>query len=140
MPAFSLATLIRALLVWLVIIAAESISGAIRNLLTTPETDFALRQAAVFLGAAMIFAITWLLMGWMRIHTARGALAVGVLWVVLTVGFEIVIGRLMGLSWARIGSDYDLAHGGLMPLGLAFMALTPWAVRRFRFRRSLETL
>ena len=45
-----------------------------------------------------------------------------------------LVGRRLG--WARIAADYDLLHGGLMPLGLLAMALTPWAVRRLKARRG----
>lgn len=135
MPAFGFATLIRALLVWLVIIAAESVHGTIRRLLFSPEVDFAIRQFSVLIGAVMIFAITWALLDWIRIRTARGALAVGAVWVGLTVSFELALGRLTGVGWDRIAADYDLANGGLMPLGLLAMGLTPWAVRRLKGRR-----
>lgn len=135
MPAFSLAALLRALLVWLAIIAAESVHGALRRLLLSPEVDFALRQVSVLIGAVIIFAITWIFLDWIRIRTARGALAIGAFWVALTFAFEIGLGRVMGLGWNRIFADYDLAHGGLMPLGLLAMGLTPWAVRQLQKRR-----
>jgi hypothetical protein len=38
--------------------------------------------------------------------------------------------RATGASWREILIDYDLLHGGMMPLGLLAMALTPWTVRR----------
>jgi len=136
MPAFSLSALLRALAVWLLIIASESVHGAARRLLLSPELDFALRQLAVLVGAAMIFAITWFVFPWMRLRTSRGALAVGTLWVALTLAFEVGLGSLMGLGWGRFAADYDLTHGGLMPLGLLAMALTPWAVRRLRAGRQ----
>ena len=136
MPAFSLAALIRALLVWLAIIAAESVHGALRRALLSPQVDFALRQLSVSIGTAMIFAITWIFIDWMRIRTPRGALVIGALWVALTLAFDLALGRLMGLPWSRIAADYDLLHGGLMPLGLLALGLTPWAVRRLRARRE----
>lgn len=136
MPLPNLAALVRALLVWLLIMAVETAQGAARELLASPALEFAVRQVAVIVSAGVIFAITWLCMRWMRIRTALGALAVGFLWVVLTLAMELGLGRAMGLSWARIFSDYDLLHGGLMPLGLAFMAITPWLVRRLQPRRE----
>jgi len=135
MPGFSLPALLRALAVWLLIIAAESVQGAMRRLLLSPEIEFAVRQVSVLAGALVIFAITWVCLRWMRIRTAGEALAVGVFWVVMTLGFEILVGRAMRLGWDRIFADYDLVHGGLMPLGLLAMALTPWAVRRLQARR-----
>jgi hypothetical protein len=127
-----LAALLRALVVWLLIIAAASLQGAARHLLLSPEMQAALRQASVVAEAVVIFAITWVCMSWLRIRSMRGALGVGLAWVALTVAFELGLGRLMGASWPQILSDYDLAHGGLMPLGLLAMGLTPWAVRRLQ--------
>ncbi|WP_293900277.1 hypothetical protein [Phenylobacterium sp.] len=135
MPAFSLSVLLRALIVWLAVIASESLNGALRRVVLNPDIDFALRQGSVVVGAVMIFVITWFFLDWIRIRTARGALAMGALWVALTFAFELALGRLTGLGWARILADYDLIHGGLMPLGLLAMGLTPWAVRRLKAGR-----
>ncbi|TAJ73603.1 MAG: hypothetical protein EPO51_04745 [Phenylobacterium sp.] len=132
----SIPALLRALLIWLMIIAVESAQGAMRHLLVSPEADFMVRQASVFIGALVIFAITWVCLRWMRLRTAGEALGVGGLWVALTLLFEIGVGRLLGLGWDRILADYDLLHGGLMPLGLLAMALTPWAARSLQARRS----
>src|SRR5439155_22201685 len=42
-------------------------------------------------------------------------LGVGLLWVVLTVSFEVGLGRLvLGLPWDRITEDYDLTRGGFL--------------------------
>ncbi|WP_293678655.1 hypothetical protein [uncultured Phenylobacterium sp.] len=136
MPAFSLPALLRAVLVWLVIIVAESAHGAIRRLLFSPEATFTIRQLSVLVGAIMIFAITWVFLDWIRIRTARGALAIGAVWVVLTAAFEVALGRLTGLGWDRILADYDLTRGGLMGLGLLAMGLTPWAVRQLQDGRA----
>jgi hypothetical protein len=135
MPAGLLA-LLRVLLVWVLIMVAESAQGALRRLVTDPDLAFWIRQASVLLGAVVIFAITWACLRWMRIRTAAGALAVGGLWVILTLAFEVGLGRILGLGWRRILADYDLLHGGLMPLGLLAMALTPWAVRRLQAGRA----
>lgn len=124
--------LIRAILIWLLIMAVESVQGMLRRLLFNDQVDFVVRQGSVVIGVLVIFAITWVSMRWMRLRSGFGALYVGALWVALTLAFELQLGRAMGLSWTRILSDYDLAHGGLMPLGLAAMAVTPWLVRRLQ--------
>lgn len=132
MPVINPPLLLRAVAVWLLFILAETVQGGVRQVLSAPETEFVVRQASVLLGAVVLFAITWFSLRWMRIASAGGALAVGLAWVGLTLGFEIGLGRLLGLGWSRILADYDLLHGGLMPLGLLAMALTPWLVRRLR--------
>ena len=46
--------------------------------------------------------------------------------------FEFALGRATGASWSRILSDYNPTHGGFMLLGLAFMFITPWLTRKLR--------
>lgn len=124
----------RAVLVWLLIIAAETVQGAARHLLLSPALEQALRQLSVIVGVIVIFAITWACLPWMRIRSTRQALAVGAMWALLTLAFEFGVGWLTGADWSRILADYDLPHGGLMPLGLLAMALTPWTVWRLQTR------
>lgn len=136
MPGFSLSALLRALALWLLIMLAETAQGALREWLASPAIAFAARQAAVLIGIVVIFAITWFGLPWVRLRSAAGALSVGLLWAALTVGFEVGLGRALGLGWDRILGDYDLLRGGLMPLGLLAMALTPWLVHRLQQRSS----
>lgn len=131
-----IASLVRAVLVWMLFILAESVQGALRRTLMSPGLEMLVRQASVVVGVVLIFAITWFAMRWLRIRSNAGALAVGVFWVALTVAFEVVLGRVMGAPWSRILGDYDLSQGSLMPLGLLAMALTPWMVRRLQTRRA----
>jgi hypothetical protein len=54
-------------------------------------------------------------------------------WLILTLVFEIAFGRaVMHATWQRIGSDYDLAHGGLLPIGLLLLALAPLITAKAR--------
>lgn len=123
----------RAILVWMLIVLAETGHGAIRQLLVAPVIgDLPARQIGVFIGCGIIFAIAWLTARWMGARTRRSQWQAGVLWVALTLAFEIILGRMLGLSWFRILSDYNLARGGLMLIGLAFMFTAPrlaWALR-----------
>lgn len=127
--------LIRALLVWLLLILVESGQGALRHFLLSEATQIALRQTSVVIGAAVIFAITWFAMPWLRVRSARGAMIIGLGWMALTLVFELGVGRLTGASWSEIASDYDVPHGGIMPLGLLAMAFTPLAIRQLQTRR-----
>ncbi len=134
----------RALAVWCLIILAESIHGTLRTLFLAPLVgDFPARQISVFTGAVIIFTITWLTMPWLRRASSIAASTpttatrsiwwtIGAMWVVLTVIFEISLGRALGLSWQRIVEDYNLAQGGLMAFGLAAMLATPWLVARLK--------
>jgi hypothetical protein len=120
----------RALAVWLVIAFTESLHGALRRLLVEPQLgDLAARQLSVATGSLLVLLIAWIFRRWMRLASARQCVAVGLLWVALTLAFEIGLGLALGLGWERIASDYDLAQGGLMPLGLLAMAMAPLLAR-----------
>lgn len=121
---------LRAVLVWLLIILAESVQGALRRAVFGPEAALAVRQASVVSGVIVVFLIAWLFRRWLPLRSTAAALAVGALWAVLTLAFELGLGRALGLSWRALAADYDVARGGLMPLGLLSMALVPWIVRR----------
>jgi hypothetical protein len=66
---------------------------------------------------------------------ARAHLIVGTVWVILTITFEITLGRALGMPWSRILEDYNLMQGGLMPIGLLAMWATPWTVGRMALKR-----
>ena len=90
------------------------------------------RQFGVPVACVIIFVIAWLTARWMGATTRRQQFTIGAFWVVLTLVFEFVLGRAMGMSWSRMLSDYNPAHGGFMLLGLAFMFITPWLTRKLR--------
>ena len=124
----------RAVVVWLVIILAEAIHGAARAVFLEPQVgDFRARQVAVFTGSAMILIIATLFIRWMRASSLRELLGVGSLWLGLTLAFEIGLGRLvMGYSWERIASDYNLTEGGLLPVGMLILTLSPVIAAKLR--------
>jgi hypothetical protein len=119
--------LLRASIVWLVMIAVETIHGILRTLFLVPLVgDLPARQIGVPIGVLLVFLIAFLFVRWLGANTRLQLVAVGLLWVVLTVLFEIVLGRLvLGLSWDRISEDYDITRGGFMGLGLVIMAVSP---------------
>jgi hypothetical protein len=126
--------LFRALVVWLVIIAVETIHGILRTLLLVPWIgEFPARQVSVLTGSLLIFGITFLFVRWMTAKTGLQLLAVGMLWVALTLLFEIGLGRLvLNLSWDRLTEDYAITRGGLLGFGLLFMAISPLLAAKLR--------
>lgn len=126
--------LLRVLIVWLVIIIAETFHGILRAILLQPLVgDFQARQISVFTGSLMILIITILFIRWISAETTKSLLAVGFLWLALTVLFELIFGRIvMGLSWERIFEDYNMARGGLLPLGLVVLLLSPFIASKVR--------
>lgn len=130
--------LLRAFAVWLVIVAVESAHGTLRELFLAPLVgEFRARQIAVFTGSLLILAVACLLVRWMRAGTTGRLLTTGFLWLFLTLLFEFGLGLfILGYSWERMASDYDLSRGGLMPFGLVLMTLAPLIAARLRGLKS----
>lgn len=132
-PNFSL--LIRAVLVWVLIMLAETVHGVLRRLLLTPDVAHAVRQISVLVGVVIIVVVAWLLRRWIASGNVRQLVVIGVLWAVLTLVYEFSLGLAFGMSWPEMLADYDLTQGGIMSLGLLAMALTPWLVQRLDRRQ-----
>jgi hypothetical protein len=126
--------LMRGMAVWLVLIAAEIAHGVTRAIWLVPLVgDWRARQIGVGTGTIINFAVAALFIRWIRPRNDGDALRVGALWLLLTLAFELAFGRFVAhASWERIGSDYDLFHGGLLPLGLIMLGLAPLAVAKLR--------
>lgn len=125
---------LRAFLIWWLLVATEVVHGTLRTLLLTPALgDLRARQLSVFTGSFLILAIACLTIRWLGARSRPALLAVGLLWLALMLTFEIVLGRvLLGYPWARIPADYDLGHGGLLPLGMLILTLSPLIAARLR--------
>lgn len=130
----------KALLTWFLIVVAESIHGTLRQLFVAPILgDLPARQLGVLIGSAIVFTIAWATVRWIDAKSFAEQSRVGLVWVALTVIFEFSLGRALGYLPERILSDYNMAEGGFMGLGLLFMlfapALAAW-VRGFGSHRS----
>ena len=123
----------RASLVWMLIILAETGHGVVREVFIAPAIGgLRARQLGVAIGCVIIFIIAWLTARWMGASSRRQQFRVGAYWVLLTLVFEFLLGRAWGMSWSRIFADYNPMHGGYMLFGLAFMFLAPWITKRLR--------
>lgn len=118
---------LRALAVLALIILAETVNGTVRTLAIAPLVgDFTARQIGTFTGCALIALIAWAARPWLNARSPRAQWAVGALWVAVMLAFELALGRLVaGASWARLVSDYNLAQGGLLGLGMAWLLCAP---------------
>ena len=120
--------------VWLVLVAVESVNGTVRTLWIAPRVgDFRARQIGAFTASLLIVAIACWFSNWMRLRGVREQLQAGLLWVALMLGFELLFGHyVFGMTWAKLAQDYDLLHGGLLPLGFVVLMLAPWIGARVR--------
>ena len=129
--------LLRALVVWLLFITVESVLGTLRILFLEPRMGAKPAQWTGFVtGSAALLIVAYLLVGWIRAKRWAELLKIGVLWVVLTFSFEMIIGYLRGRSWQSLLADYDIAHGGLMAIALVLVLFAPLIAAWLRNSRA----
>jgi hypothetical protein len=118
--------LLRALVVWLVFIAVESVLGTLRVLFLEPRLGAEPAQWTGFVtGSAALLIVAYLFIEWIRIPRWAALLEIGMLWVALTFAFEMAIGHVRGRSWQSLLAGYDIAHGGLMAIALVLVLFAP---------------
>jgi hypothetical protein len=127
--------ILRALVVWVVIIAVETIHGVIRQTLIAPAVgDLPARQIGVFVGSVLILAVVWLFVDWLHAYSFKSKIVIGLFWCALTFAFEVLLGLSLGFRTERIFADYDLTQGGFMLFGMIVLAFSLVIVSKFRAR------
>lgn len=127
---------LRGVLIWMVIIVAEIFHGIVRAVVLVPMVgEFRSNQIGVFTGSIVILLIAGLSIRWIGATRHFDLIIVGSVWLLLTVAFEVLFGRLvMDLSWQRLLANYNVLAGGLMPLGLVVLLFAPWIASKIRPR------
>ena len=121
---------VRAISIWLLIMLVETLHGILRGIFLVPLTgQIRANQIGVGIGSILIFIITLITIKWLKTDRPVDLFIIGLLWVLLTIIFEISPGYATG-GWERVLTDYDLRQGGLMPFGLLIMMLSPLAAIR----------
>lgn len=125
---------VRGIVVWLVFILAESLNGTVRIFWLVPSLgDVRAEQISFVTGSILVLAIATLFIRWLQAARVSQLLSVGMLWMVLTLAFEIALGRVIfGYSWEQIAANFKAIDGGLMPFELVLLTLAPLIAARIR--------
>jgi hypothetical protein len=116
----------RALAIWVVLVLVESIHGVARRLFLEPQLgDLRARQVSVFTGSLLITLVFWITLERLGKQPASRWWLLGLLWLGLTLTFELTLGRATGLSWERIASDFDPQRGGFLGFGMLVILVGP---------------
>ena len=85
--------------------------------------DLRSRQLGVATGTVMIFLAAVAAARLIDAASVRTLLGVGVMWVALTLAFEVGLGLVLGIPVQRVLADYRLSEGGYLGVGMMFMLL-----------------
>jgi len=112
--------------IWLMLVVVESLHGTMRRLVLEPCLgDLLARQVSVLTGAVLIVIVFWFTLRWVGPQPNRRWWGMGLLWLTMTLAFEIGLGRAVGSSWDRMASDFDPRRGGFLAFGMLVILVAP---------------
>lgn len=117
---------------WLLMPIIGIINGTIRqyaysNALGELRAHQVSTVTGIFLFGLYIWALT---LTW-KIRSSAEAIAIGLIWLTLTIAFEFLFGHyVMKHPWSRLLHDYNLFEGRLWVLVLLWVTLAPYLFRK----------
>lgn len=120
--------------IWAAFIPIAIANGLIREKLLAPVLGSRLALPLSGLsGAALFFLLVHVSLPWVGPLPVRRSLAIGLVWLVMTVAFEFLFGRFVaGKPWRELLQAYDPTTGNLWLLVLLVIALSPVSVVALR--------
>jgi hypothetical protein len=119
---------------WLGLVILAIINGTLREKGYGPlMSELRAHQISTIVGIVFFGTYTWLLSGPVRIETGKQAIAIGSIWLFMTIGFEFGFGHfMMGHSWERLFHDYNILSGRIWILVLLWTAVLPYICFKIR--------
>ena len=119
---------------WLPMVFIAIINGAIRGLSYGKFLSELRAHQVSSVSAILLFGLYILFLSrrW-RLESPTQAIAIGVLWLCLTIAFEFLFGRyIMRHSWDRLTHDYNVLEGRLWMFVLVWITIAPYVMYKFR--------
>lgn len=120
--------------IWLLLACGAIINGVARDKLIAPLIGerLALPLSGLTL-SILIFCVTLIFVPFLDMVTSRGFWLVGILWVLMTLVFEFLLGHyVMGESWEKIVEVFYVHRGNLYLLVLMAAVLSPYLAAKLR--------
>lgn len=129
--------LLRATIIWILILVFAVLNGILREGAFLPEFG---RPAGFILSgillSCVIFAVAYLSMRWIAADGAKQLLLVGFLWLTLTLAFEFSFGLARGVGLNEILAAYSFKDGNIWPVVLFVTFFAPLLTAKFRHRAA----
>ncbi len=96
-------------------------------------SELSAHQLSTLTGILLFTLYLWILAGIWKIQSTELALAIGGVWLVLTISFEFIFGHyIMGHAWSSLLHDYNLLKGRLWVLIPLWTLLAPYVIYRIK--------
>lgn len=126
--------ILRYTLAWLVLSFIGILNGAARELgYGRFMRELTAHQVSTLTGIVLFGLCTLGLSYIWKIRSSGQALAIGLIWLALTIAFEFLFGHyVLGHPWSRLFHDYNLLAGRVWVLVLIWITIAPYTVYRLR--------
>ena len=126
--------IVRAVVIWSALLVIAVLNGTVRVAILVPRYGEAAGHVISTLVLCVLIAfLSWAAIGWVHPATAAQAAAVGVLWLVLTLAFELGFGHFAAhKTWTELLADYNLLGGRIWLLVLLTTTASPYLLGRLR--------
>ena len=89
-------------------------------------------QLSTVIGSVLMGLFIWAVVRLWPPASTRQALLIGLIWLALTVAFELVFGRfVMHSPWSKLLGDYNVFKGRVWAVFLIWLTLAPYVFFRF---------
>lgn len=128
-----LITSLKALAIWAGIVVLAVLNGLFREAVLVPKLGLVtgLVLSGVLL-STLILAFAWISLPWLDVRRPAGLLAIGFVWLVLTLVFEFSFGLWQGKSWPVMLEAYTFKGGNFWPIVLLVTVLAPYLAAKIR--------
>jgi len=97
-------------------------------------TELSAHQVSSLTAVILFYLYTWILEIKWPLESSQQAVAVGIIWLCLTVAFEFLFGHYVANHpWSRLIQDYNLLSGRLWALVLLAVTAAPYVVYKLKY-------
>jgi hypothetical protein len=120
------------IIAWIPMVPIAILNGALRQYgYARYMSELSAHQLSSVTAIILFGLYIWYLLRFFRPTSTSQALAIGLVWLLMTVVFEFIFGHyVMGHPWSRLFHDYNLMDGRLWLLVLAWTTLAPYLFYR----------
>ena len=126
--------MIRYVLCWFVLVIIAIGNGVLREFTYGKSmSEIASHQISTLTGIVFSGVFVWFLSSFWPLESAEKAWTIGVIWLVMTIGFEFLFGHYVaGHSWQRLIGDYNILAGRIWLVFLVWVTVMPYIFFRLR--------
>lgn len=128
-PHYYSCMLLRVFLFWLPMIVIAFANATLRELALVKIYEQGRADQLSTLTLAILCAVyVWFVFRFLNIQHSGQVWLAGLIWMLLTIAFESILGRLTHKPWSELLQQYNVFAGRLWPLFLLWLFLLPYLV------------